>query len=65
MSAGQLPSNTLLCRADEIIPGMTLKDASTVSGMIWTRPFGDRVQAVLPPVVQHYAADFALRSVSC
>ena len=62
--ACQLACTRLSCRGDHITPGMTLKDASTVSGMIWTKPYGDGERAILLPVVQHYAADFALGSVS-
>lgn len=62
--ACQLVCTLVLCRRDHITPGMTLRDASTVSGMIWTKPYGDGEQAILQPVVQHYAADFALGSVS-
>ncbi|KAL3150993.1 hypothetical protein ABBQ38_012866 [Trebouxia sp. C0009 RCD-2024] len=42
---------------------LSLDDASTVSGIIWTKPCGDDyVQAVLQPIVQHHAAEQLLQS---
>ena len=72
-SAQRLPAllNDVLCRLTHITPGTRLSDVSTVSGIIWTKPCGERddwgdeyEQAVLPPVVQHQAAMRLIESVS-
>ena len=52
------------CRSTVISPGLTLNDASTSSGIVWTLPCGGGVQAVLPPVVQHQAVLHCLLQVS-
>lgn len=44
---------------------MTLSEASTISGMIWTRLRGEGKQAVLPPLFQAFAAEYAMQPVSC
>ncbi|KAL3148758.1 hypothetical protein ABBQ38_014169 [Trebouxia sp. C0009 RCD-2024] len=47
-----------------ISSGLCLDDASTVSGIIWTKPCGDDyVQAILQPIVQYHAAEELMQSV--
>ena len=43
---------------------MTLEDASTRSGIVWTLRHEDGVHAVLPPVVQYQAVAYCLHQVS-
>ncbi len=43
---------------------MTLLDASTCSGIVWTLQHEDGVQAILQPVVQYQAA-FRRREAKC
>ena len=43
---------------------MTLEDASTCSGIVWTLRHEDGVQAVLQPVVQYQAVTYCLSQVN-
>lgn len=43
---------------------MTLEDASTCSGNVWTLQHEDGVQVVLQPVVQYQAVTYCLSQVS-
>lgn len=43
---------------------MTLEDASTYSGIVWTLAHEDGVQAILQPVVQYQAVTYCLSQVS-
>ena len=52
------------CRNTLISTGMTLEDASTCSGIVWTLRHEDGVQAVLQPVVQYQAVTYCLSQVS-
>jgi len=52
------------CRITLISTGMTLLDASTCSGIVWTLQHEDGVQAILQPVVQYQAVEWCLSQVS-
>ncbi len=43
---------------------MTLEDASTYSGIVWTLAHEDGVQAILQPVVQYQAVTYCLSQVA-
>ncbi|DBA96132.1 TPA: hypothetical protein ACH3X1_015618 [Trebouxia sp. C0004] len=55
-----VPQNDEEFRSTLISTGMTLEDAGTCSGVVWTLRHEDGVQAVLQPVVQYQAVTYCL-----